>query len=496
MHALEDFFPTLIVAAGLLLAALVGAPLARRLGLPGPAAFLAVGIAAGLSGISPIEDVSTLRLEQVGAILLYGILFQGGLETGYGAFRRSARPILLLGLPGTAATAGVLAVIGHGLLGFSWEIAFLVGIALAPTDPAAVYSALRGQRETRARTVLEGESGFNDPVGISLMVVAVAALGSEGSSAGEGALRLVQELGIGLAGGLVGAGLLVVGIRATPHLEQGFQSVAVVLGAVGVGAATATLHGSGFLAVYVAGLLVADEWARQDGRQHAVPEAFAAASEAILFALLGAAFAAVTTGEHVWQGVVLALVLALAVRPLVATPLLLGSGLGRREQVLVWWGGLKGAVPLLLAGYPALEALDGALTRAGRRAGRDRRVDRRPGCDAGRGRAVGDRSEGRMRSGPYGPFASGPDEIRPYEEHRGSLGLVGAASHAARGRASTRTRGRASSRPGGGRRSRSARSGRDRAGSSAPRPRPWRPRGRPRSSCIRGSSRRCSSSSA
>ena len=200
-----------------------------------------------------------------------------------------------------------------------------------------------------------------------------------------------------------GPALLVLGIRATPHLEQGFQSVAVVLGAVGVGAATATLHGSGFLAVYVAGLLVADEWARQDGRQHAVPQAFAAASEAILFALLGAAFAAVTTGEHVWQGVVLALVLALAVRPLVATPLLLGSGLGRREQVLVWWGGLKGAVPLLLAGYPALEALDGSLDRAGRRAGRHRRLDRGPGCDARRSRPVGNEAAGRMRSGPYGP---------------------------------------------------------------------------------------------
>ena len=111
------------------------------------------------------------------------------------------------------------------------------------------------------------------------------------------------------------------------------------------------MSGSGFLAVYVAGLLVADEWARQDGRQHAVPEAFAAASEAILFALLGAAFAAVTTGEHVWQDV-LALVLALAVRPLVATPLLLGSGLGRREQVLVWWGALKGSEPIPLDGHP------------------------------------------------------------------------------------------------------------------------------------------------
>ena len=390
MHALEDFFPTLIVAAGLLLAALVGAPLARRLGLPGPAAFLAVGIAAGLSGISPIEDVSTLRLEQVGAILLYGILFQGGLETGYGAFRRSARPILLLGLPGTAATAGVLAVIGHGLLGFSWEIAFLVGIALAPTDPAAVYSALRGQRGARARTVLEGESGFNDPVGISLMVVAVAALGSEGSSAGEGALRLVQELGIGLAGGLVGAGLLVVGIRATPHLEQGFQSVAVVLGAVGVGAATATLHGSGFLAVYVAGLLVADEWARQDGRQHAVPEAFAAASEAILFALLGAAFAAVTTRRARLAGS------RARARPRACRATARRDALAARERPRSARAGPRlvgrpeggGAAPARR--LPGARGARRRSERAGRRAGRDRRVDRRPGCDARSSRAVGD----------------------------------------------------------------------------------------------------------
>jgi cell volume regulation protein A len=362
MHAFEDFFPTLLTAAGLLLAALAGAPLARRLGLPGPAAFLAVGIAAGLAGLSPIEGVSTRALEEVGTILLFGILFQGGLETGYRAFRRSARSILLLGLPGTAATAGGLAVIGHGLLGFDWEIAFVIGIALAPTDPAAVYSALRGRRvESRARTILEGESGFNDPVGLSLMVVAVAAIGSEGSSAGSAVVRLVEQLGIGVAGGIVGAGLLTLGIRSTLRLEEGFQSVAVVAGAVCIGAATTALHGSGFLAVYLAGLLAADEWAGQDGRRHAVPQAFAAAGEAMLFAVLGAAFATVATTEHVWQGVVLALVLAVTVRPAVAIPLLVGSGLDRRERLLVCWGGLKGAVPLLLAGFAALEALDGAL---------------------------------------------------------------------------------------------------------------------------------------
>jgi cell volume regulation protein A len=361
MHALGDFSLILLVAAGLLVAALALAPVARRVGLPGPAAFLAVGIVAGLGGISPIEGVSTLALEEISAILLFGILFQGGLETGFGAFRRSARPILLLGLPGTAATAGGLAVVGHGLLGFSWETAMLIGIALAPTDPAAVYSALRGQRAgTRARTVLEGESGFNDPVGISLMMVAVATVGSDGASAGEAVVELVEQLGVGIAGGLVGARLLVLGIRRTPHLEEGFRSVAVVAGAIGIGAATATLNGSGFLAVYLAGLLVADEWAGQDGRQHAVPQAFAAAGEAILFAMLGAAYTTVTGSEQVWQGIAVALLLTVAVRPLVAFPLLAGSDLDGRGRVLVCWGGLKGAVPLLLAGFPALEGLEGA----------------------------------------------------------------------------------------------------------------------------------------
>jgi cell volume regulation protein A len=301
-----------------------------------------VGIAAGLSGLAPTDELSALSLQQIGVVALYAILFQGGLETGFARWRHSASPILLLGLPGTAATAVALAAAGHYLIGFSWGVAVLVGIALAPTDPAAVYAVLRGQRGgARPRTILEGEAGFNDPVGISLMVVAVAWLGPEGSSVGEATVRLVQELGIGVAGGIVGAVVLRFGIRATPRLEQGFQSVAVVLGAIGVGAATASLHGSGFLAVYLAGLLTADAWAQQDGRHHAVPQAFAAASEAMLFALLGAAFAPVVTASDIWQGIALAALLALAVRPAVVTASLSRSRLRRSERTLVSWGGLK-----------------------------------------------------------------------------------------------------------------------------------------------------------
>jgi cell volume regulation protein A len=360
MNDYADFFPDLLVAAALLAASLAGAPLVRAVGLPAPAAFLAVGMCSGLLGISPTEGLSTLALEQIGAVALYAILFQGALATGFEAWRRSARPILLLGLPGTAATAGALALFGRFALGLDWPVAFLIGIALAPTDPAAVYAVLRGGRATRARTVLEGESGFNDPVGITLMVVALASLGESNAGAGEAAVRLVEELGIGLAGGAIGGVALAWLIRATPRLEEGFQAVAVLAGAVVVGAGTASLHGSGFLAVYITGLLVSDRWARQDTRHHAVPEAASAISEPILFGLLGAAFASLVGWDDAGRGLALALVSALAVRPLVAAALLAGSGLGRGERVLVSWGGLKGAVPLLLAAFPALEALDGA----------------------------------------------------------------------------------------------------------------------------------------
>ncbi len=358
MDDLADFYPELLVAAALLAAALALAPVLRRLHLPGPAAFLAVGVIAGLAGLDVAERLGPLELEEIGALALYGILFQGGLATGFTAWRRSAQPIVLLGLPGTAATAGGLAAFGHYVLGFDWSLALLVGVALAPTDPAAVYATLRGGASRgRARTILEGESGFNDPVGISLMVVAVAALGPDGASFGEGAIRLAEELGIGLAGGLVGAGALMMLLRATPKLEEGFQALAVLVGAVIVGAGTASLHGSGFLAVYVAGLLLSDRWAEQDGRNHAVPESVAAAAEPILFGLLGAAFAPLVGGVDLWQGFAITFMTVFLVRPAVAAVCLLGSGLTRAERVLVSWGGLKGAVPLLLAAYPGLEAL-------------------------------------------------------------------------------------------------------------------------------------------
>jgi len=351
-----DFFPTLALSSGLLVAALVAAWAVEHLRLPSSAAFLAVGMIAGLAGIAPTEGLSTATIEQVGAVALFLILFKGGLDTGLAAWRSAARPILALSIPGTGATAAGIAVVGRFALGFDWTVAILVGVALAPTDPAAVYAVLRGRVGlARPRTILEGESGFNDPAAISLMVAVTAAVTGTDSSYGDAGLRFVEELVIGSAAGLAGGLVLVAALRATPHLEAGTQAVTIVLGVLLLGGMTASVHGSGFLAVYLAGLVLSDAWAKQYGTVHAVPDALAATAEPLLFALLGAAFIPLVGPDDMARGIVLTVATVLVIRPVIAVACLRGGGLRRVERTLVAWGGLKGAVPLLLAGYPALD---------------------------------------------------------------------------------------------------------------------------------------------
>ena len=358
MDALADFFPHLLVFAALLLAAIALTPAVESIGLPGPAAFLAVGVTAGYLELIPTDRLGELPLEQIGVLGLYAILFQGGLATGYTAWRKEAGPILALGTVGTAATAGLLSVFAHYLLGFEWTLAALVAVALSPTDPVAVYATLRGRDQfRRARVVLEGESGFNDPVSISLMIAVVAFVSSDHATVAGSAAHLAQELGLGLVGGVAGAGILILLLKATPRLDDALESIAVLVTVVVIGAATAVAHGSGFLAVYVAGLLFADRWAAQDGTKHAIPESVSAAAEPVLFGLLGAVYAPRLTGGDVIDGAALTLVTFCLLRPAIVIACLGRNRFTRIERLVVTLGGLKGAVPLLLAGYAALEAL-------------------------------------------------------------------------------------------------------------------------------------------
>ena len=339
----------LLISAALVLAVL-GRLVAERVAVPIAAVLLVVAAAfsdvfTGVGDVLSFEDV-----QWIASAALIVILFDGGLHIGRASFRRSAAEITALGVVGTFATAGLVTVAAHVVLGFSWMTAGLIGAALAPTDPAVTFSVL-GDKEVKGRsgTILEGESGFNDPVGIALMIGMVEMATNDGSF-WVVVEEFVVEMGVGLALGLVGGVVLVWAMR---RLQLPDALVPVwALGLVGVVfGLTGVLHGSGFLAVFIAGILAGDLTTTAWDATESFVRALSNLAELAVFVALGLTISlgAITDGDLWWQGLVLAALLAFVARPLVVAPLLLPAQLTWGERGFIAWSGLKGAVPILLA---------------------------------------------------------------------------------------------------------------------------------------------------
>ncbi|MCU1623874.1 MAG: cvrA [Frankiales bacterium] len=281
-----------------------------------------------VAALIPIS-VGQPSVEHVVTVALVLILFDGGRGMGLVRFRAVAPTVLCLGLLGTVVTVAGAAVVGHLVLGVSWYLAVLLATALAPTDPAVVFSVL-GSVEGRSATVLEGESGANDPVGIALMVALLDAGSLSGQALSDAAVAFALQLVVGSA----------VGIAGGFALRRASRLVALP-GAFGLFALAAVAHGSGLLAVFVAGIVVGGD------RIHV---AVGTVGEAAAFLSLGLLVdPRVLVHLDVWlPGLLLFLAVAALVRPLACWPLLLPARLSRAEQAFVLLAGLKGAVPLLL----------------------------------------------------------------------------------------------------------------------------------------------------
>ena len=344
-------FGALVLATSLAgLLAVQSHRLAERLRVPTPAFFLVAAAVVGRWVPEPHQQT----VERVVTVALVVILFDGGLHIGATRFRSAAGSVLALGVLGTFVTVAGAAVLAHALLGVSWYLAVLVATAIAPTDPAVVFSVLgRREIEGRAGTLLEGESGANDPVGIALMAGLLGAGGLSGGALGHVAGTFALQMVVGVLVGALGAKALLHLVRRVPLPAEGLYPVRSLLGAGALFGVASALHGSGFLAVFVAGILLAEErtpYREEVVRFHA---ALASLGEVVAFAFLGLTVdLEVLSRADVWvPGVVLGLVLALVVRPLLAAPLLLRSGLHRGERAFVLLSGLKGAVPLLLGSF-------------------------------------------------------------------------------------------------------------------------------------------------
>jgi cell volume regulation protein A len=351
----------LIVSVGLALA-LVSRRLTEALRVPAPAVFL-VAAALATDLFPGIGDFLTIReVERIGVVALIAILFDGGMEIGAARLRGSLWPIAVLGVAGTFGTAAIVAVAAHWLLGFDWTLAWILGAALAPTDPATTFSVL-GQREVvgRTGTILKGESGANDPVGIALMLGLIEFATSDGGGPSIVLIEFVTEMAVGLVAGIVGA-VALRGVMRTPLPNEGLYPLRTVAAAGIIYGLTSVAHGSGFLAVFVAGILIGDERAPYKAEIERVHASLASLAEIVVFVALGLTIniGDLFTGGGWLDGLVLATVLTFVARPIAVGALLLPADLRRGEKVFLVWSGLKGAVPILLAAFALLSDVAGA----------------------------------------------------------------------------------------------------------------------------------------
>ncbi|MFW5829949.1 MAG: potassium/proton antiporter, partial [Planctomycetota bacterium] len=345
---METTTTALLLLIGGLLA--IGAVLfgraAGRFGVPLLLIFLAVGMVAGSDGLLgiPFDDYDLAY--RLGTAALVMILFDGGLQTPLESLRRVLVPAGLLASVGVLVTACMVAVIAW-LLGFAWGPAMLLGAMVSSTDAAAVFSVLRGsglQLRRRAGTTLEVESGINDPMAVILTMVLAGALVGDGVSWGLTWSILWQtsiQLIVGVIGGF-GIGWLGRWILARVHLGAGLGPVfTLALACIAYGLPSLA-WGSGFLAVYLAGMMLGNAHLPYRSGLLRVHDAIAWLSQVVMFIMLGLLVFPHQLFDMLLPGVIIAVALAVLIRPLAVALILVPCGYKRNEILFTGWVGLRG----------------------------------------------------------------------------------------------------------------------------------------------------------
>jgi cell volume regulation protein A len=353
VHDVIPFAVLVAIAALAVLAATGSSRLSELIHVPTPAIFLVA--ASLLVDLFPHLGSLSLRADQrIVTVALVVILFDGGMHIGLRRFRPVAGAVVWVGVMGTFVTAGAVAVAAHGLFGFDWRAALLLGTALAPTDPAVVFSVL-GRREIggRSGTLLEGESGANDPVGIALLLAIVGSTGGGSDAVWHGVLEFGLQMTLGVAFGILGGLALRWLLRHLPMPNEALYPLRAVAFALLLYGATTAAHGSGFLAVLLAGILVGDTRAPYKREIERFSTAASSLAEIVAFTVLGLSISlsdAFGDGRG-WTGLGVAALLILVIRPVFLGVLLAPIRLRLGERAFVLWSGLKGAVPILLGTY-------------------------------------------------------------------------------------------------------------------------------------------------
>src|SRR3954447_1849332 len=348
----------ILVAAALLAAGIAASLLASRVRLPGLLLFLGLGMLLGTDGLGWIDFDDYELARTIGVVALALILFEGGLTAGFEEIRPVLRPSLLLAVLGTLGTCVICGLAASWLLDLSTVEGMLLGAIISATDGAAIFALLREStlRRPLART-LEGESGFNDPVAVLLVIGFIDWIEQPDYGVLDMLLLFVREMGIGAAVGLGVGSLSVWALRRTRLASAGLYPVATLSAAGLAFGGAATLHASGFLAAYVAGLVLGSGRIPAKQTVTVFHQGLAWVAQITLFLALGLLVFPSQLGNVWLEGTALALILVFVARPL---PALVATAFDRfslGERVVLGWAGLRGAVPVVLATFPVIDGV-------------------------------------------------------------------------------------------------------------------------------------------
>ena len=357
---MEHAHELILLGGALGLTSIFAGLLSARLNAPLLLVFLAVGMLAGEDGPGGI-DFSDFRASYlIGSIALAAILFEGGFKTERAMLRQAFWPALAMATAGVAITAGIVAEIGVLLFDVPWGDAMVTGAALAPTDAAAVGLLLRRAQlavPDRLMALLEVESGLNDPMSVFLTMAFVTALTHPGQfTAAHALLEFATEMGGGTLFGVAGGYALLAMLRRLPAEAPLFPVLAftAVLSLFGL---AQIIGASGFLAVYLMGVITGTSDYRARERMEQFYEAIAWLAQITLFLILGLLVTPHALVPAAGAILAVAAVLILVARPVAAFACLLPFGFGLRASAFAAWVGLRGAVPIYLTIIPVLEGV-------------------------------------------------------------------------------------------------------------------------------------------
>lgn len=356
MASLDSVSIAILLGAILVMAGILSSLIALRFGAPLLLVFLFVGVLAGDSGLGGIrfDDVRSTYL--VGSVALALILFDGGLKTKFNSIQTVIAPSAVLATVGVLLTAVITAPVAKYTLGMGWTEAMLVGAVIASTDAAAVFLLIHGRGlrlRPRVGATLEVESGTNDPFAIFLTLMLVELLSVGKSTPGAVLMQFVRELGLGTVIGIVCGRLVVLGLNRVA-LPQGLHAPFVATAAVVIFGVAQSVHSSGFLAVYLAGIVIGNRPTRAHNSVVVFLDAATWLAQIVMFVLLGLLVSPERLGTTFLPALAVAVVLMFVARPVAVFLCLAPFPFPRREKMFISWVGLRGAVAIFLASIPLL----------------------------------------------------------------------------------------------------------------------------------------------